>query len=53
MSQLCHNAKIASLFTVNAECRILDTTPIRTLVCVCVDGYQGNAAVQCDRSEYF
>lgn len=39
-------------FTVNAECRILDTTPVRTMVCVCIEGYQGNAAIQCDLSEY-
>lgn len=36
----------------NAECKVLDTIPVRTMVCVCVVGYQGNAAVQCDLSEY-
>lgn len=36
---------------VNTECRVFDTAPIRTLACVCIPGYQGNAAVQCDRSK--
>lgn len=35
---------------VNAECKVLDTVPVRTMICVCIEGYQGNAAVQCDRS---
>lgn len=38
---------------VNAECKVLDTTPVRTMVCVCVEGYQGNAAVQCDLSKFY
>ncbi|CAH1100710.1 unnamed protein product [Psylliodes chrysocephalus] len=33
---------------VNAECSVLDTRPVRTMVCICVHGYQGNPAVQCD-----
>lgn len=36
---------------VNAECRVIDTVPLRTMVCVCLPGYQGNAAVQCDKTE--
>jgi hypothetical protein len=35
---------------VNAECRVLDTQPVRTMICECLPGYQGNAAVQCDKS---
>lgn len=42
-----------SLILVNAECRVLDTVPVRTMVCVCIEGYQGNAAVQCDLSKFF
>lgn len=34
---------------VNAECKVLDTVPVRTMVCICIPGYQGNAAVQCDK----
>lgn len=33
---------------VNAECKVLNTEPVRTMVCECLPGYQGNAAVQCD-----
>lgn len=34
---------------VNAFCRALDTIPVRTLICECLPGYQGNAAIQCDK----
>lgn len=34
---------------VNAECKALDTIPVRTLICECRPGYQGNAAIQCDK----
>ncbi|KAJ8954750.1 hypothetical protein NQ318_011445, partial [Aromia moschata] len=34
---------------VNAECTVLDTEPVRTMICQCPPGYQGNAAVQCDK----
>lgn len=37
---------------VNAECRVLDTLPVRTMVCECKSEYQGNAAVQCDKCKY-
>lgn len=37
---------------INAECKVFDTAPIRTMVCECLPGYQGNAIVQCDKSEY-
>lgn len=36
---------------VNSICKVLDTLPVRTMVCECLPGYQGNAAVQCDRSK--
>lgn len=36
---------------VNAECKVLDTLPVRTMICVCIEGYQGNAAVQCDKGK--
>lgn len=35
---------------VNAECRVLNTEPVRTMICHCLPGYQGNAAVQCETS---
>lgn len=38
---------------VNAECRVINTEPVRTMVCECLPGYQGNAAVQCDKSKYW
>lgn len=34
---------------VNAVCKVFDTEPVRTMVCECPPGYQGNAAVQCDK----
>lgn len=37
---------------VNAECTVLNTEPVRTMICQCLPGYQGNAAVQCDKSKY-
>lgn len=37
---------------VNANCKVLDTEPVRTLMCECFPGYQGNAAVQCDLGMY-
>lgn len=32
---------------INAECRVLDTLPVRTMICECLPGYRGNAAVEC------
>jgi hypothetical protein len=26
---------------------VLDTLPVRTMVCICITGYQGNAAIRC------
>lgn len=37
---------------VNTMCTVLDTLPVRTMICECLPGYQGNAAVQCDKSKY-
>lgn len=37
---------------VNAVCKVIDTVPVRTMICDCLEGYQGNAAVQCDKSKY-
>ena len=31
----------------NAECRVLDTLPVRTMICECLPGYRGDAAVIC------
>lgn len=38
---------------VNAVCKVLDTVPVRTMVCECPPGYQGNAAVQCDKRKLY
>lgn len=38
---------------VNAECKVLDHVPVRTMVCECLPGYQGNAAVQCDKRKCY
>lgn len=37
---------------VNSVCKVLDTIPVRTMICECLPGYQGNAAVQCDKSKF-
>uniref|UniRef100_A0A6E8W1C0 Dumpy n=1 Tax=Anopheles coluzzii TaxID=1518534 RepID=A0A6E8W1C0_ANOCL len=34
---------------VNSNCKVLDTLPVRTMICECLPGYQGNAAIQCDK----
>uniref|UniRef100_A0A8D8TXE6 Neurogenic locus notch homolog protein 1 n=1 Tax=Cacopsylla melanoneura TaxID=428564 RepID=A0A8D8TXE6_9HEMI len=34
---------------IHAECKVFDTLPVRTMICECEPGYQGNAAVQCDK----
>ncbi|KAG8317254.1 hypothetical protein J6590_031385 [Homalodisca vitripennis] len=33
---------------VNTRCQVFDTPVWRTMVCECLPGYQGNAAVRCD-----
>lgn len=37
---------------VNSECTVLDTMPVKTMICECLPGYQGNAAEQCDKGEF-
>jgi len=37
----------------NANCRVLDTLPVRTMICECLPGYQGNAAVHCKKSKLY
>lgn len=34
---------------VNAECTVLDTTPVRTMICECLPGYRGNAVIRCEK----
>ncbi|RZF34371.1 hypothetical protein LSTR_LSTR008910 [Laodelphax striatellus] len=41
LSQPCGN---------NTICQVFDTTPVRTMICECLPGYQGNAAIKCDNS---
>ncbi|XP_028157244.1 uncharacterized protein LOC114350564 isoform X7 [Ostrinia furnacalis] len=31
----------------NAECTVVDTLPVRTMICECIPGYRGNALVEC------
>lgn len=33
---------------VNTRCQVFDTPVWRTMICECLPGYQGNAAVRCD-----
>ncbi|CAH0390731.1 unnamed protein product [Bemisia tabaci] len=33
-----------------AECKVLNTLPLRTLSCQCLPGYVGDASVQCERA---
>ncbi|KAK9513085.1 hypothetical protein O3M35_001355 [Rhynocoris fuscipes] len=34
---------------INTMCQVFDTYPVRTMICECLPGYHGNAAVQCDK----
>ncbi len=31
----------------NAFCTVLDTLPVRTMTCVCIQGYEGDASFEC------
>lgn len=33
----------------NAECRVVDTLPLRTMTCHCPPGYVGDADVSCKK----
>ena len=35
----------------NAICAVLDTLPVRTMTCVCIQGYEGDASVECTPGE--
>lgn len=35
---------------VNAQCNVLDTKPVRTMICECIPGYRGNAVIRCDKT---
>lgn len=37
---------------INADCKVLDTSPVRTMICECIPGYRGNAVVRCDKSNF-
>ena len=48
INQECINpCSVADPCGENAKCQVLDTLPVRTMVCVCITGYQGNAAIKC------
>lgn len=36
----------------NTVCQVFDTEPVRTMICECLPGYQGNAAVLCDNGKF-
>lgn len=38
----------------NAECTVIDTLPVRKMICECIPGYTGNALINCtpNRSKY-
>lgn len=50
----CVNPCQSSPCGVNAECTVVDTLPVRTMICECLPGYRGNALVECtpNLSEY-
>lgn len=35
----------------NAECSVVDTLPLRTMTCLCLPGYLGDADVECKRGK--
>eukprot|EP00095_Tigriopus_kingsejongensis_P012598 maker-scaffold642_size120736-snap-gene-0.27 protein:Tk12598 transcript:maker-scaffold642_size120736-snap-gene-0.27-mRNA-1 annotation:"GH13743" len=48
ISKTCQNpCLLAEPCGVNAKCTVLDTLPIRTMTCVCLPGYEGDASIQC------
>lgn len=38
---------------VNAECSVVDTLPLRTMSCLCLPGYVGDADVECKLGKVF
>lgn len=36
----------------NAECMVVDTLPLRTMSCLCLPGYVGDADVECKLGMY-
>ncbi|QQP34980.1 Putative LOC101893139, partial [Caligus rogercresseyi] len=32
---------------INAYCSVYDTLPVRTMTCTCIEGYEGDASVEC------
>lgn len=36
----------------NTVCKVVDTEPVRTMLCECLPGYHGNAAVKCDKGKF-
>lgn len=34
-------------------CNVLDTTPVRTMICECPPGYEGNAVIECKPGKMF
>ncbi len=45
--QCVNPCELAEPCGANAECTVLDTLPVRTMTCVCLTGYEGDAALGC------
>lgn len=42
--ELCQQARPCGI---NAVCDVLDTLPVRTMTCTCLEGYEGDASLEC------
>ncbi|BES97160.1 PTI [Nesidiocoris tenuis] len=47
INKQCVNPCVSNPCGTNTLCQVFDTTPVRTMACVCLPGYYGNAAVEC------
>ena len=48
VSEQCVNpCSLSEPCGLNALCSVLDTLPVRTMTCVCIQGYEGDASVEC------
>ena len=43
----CINPCEADPCGLNAECVVLDSLPVRTMLCICLEGYEGDASIEC------
>ena len=45
--QCINPCSLAEPCGLNAICTVLDTLPVRTMTCVCIEGYEGDASIEC------